>query len=365
MNFLLSGYYGFGNAGDEAVLAAILDHLGERVPDGSRFIVTAGDPAATIALHGNSRHHVDAVPRQHPRQLVQAIKACDVFISGGGSLLQDVTSLRNIVYYTSLIRLARLSRKPVMIYAQGVGPLIRPLSQKLARAAVQSARAITVRDEDSKRLLQRIGVQRKIEVTADPVWALTPATYSRQHTGDNTRAANGAAPTWGISLRPWPGYEYDPQHSSVIADGLRHARQSINARFRFLPMQGSTDRDILYGLYEAGHDEIVDTSGLHPREVMAECGRCDVMIAMRLHALIFAAAQRVPCVAINYDPKVEAQAHLIGAPLLQDLSASEMAKLPDAVQAARPIATDRLNELQRAARRNAELAVGLVRGAGL
>jgi polysaccharide pyruvyl transferase CsaB len=370
MNFLLSGYYGFGNAGDEAVLAAILDQVGDLAPGGAHFVVTAGDPAVTVALHGhhvhnNRPHRVDAVPRQHPRQLARAIKACDVFISGGGSLLQDVTSLRNIVYYTTLIRFARLSHKPVMIYAQGIGPLIRPLSQKLARAAVQSARAISVRDEDSKRLLQRIGVRRNIEVTADPVWALTPAASASRDGETNADAAPGNPATWGISLRPWPGYEYDPRHSSVIAAGLRRARETGGARFRFLPMQWSSDRDIIGGLYEAGRDELVDTSGLHPRAIMAECGRCDVMIAMRLHALIFAAAQRVPCVAINYDPKVEALAHLIGAPLLQDLSASELAKLPDAVRAARPIPTARLDELQRAARRNAELAVGLARGGRL
>jgi polysaccharide pyruvyl transferase CsaB len=362
MNFLLSGYYGFGNAGDEAVLAAILDHLGERAPDGSRFVVTAGDPAATRALHGKRSHRVDAVPRQHPRQLVQAIRLCDVFISGGGSLLQDVTSLRNIVYYTSLIRFARFSRKPVMIYAQGIGPLIRPLSQKLARAAVQSARAITVRDEDSKRLLQRIGVRRNIEVTADPVWALAPADSPMHDERIGIGAIKGNPMTWGISLRPWPGYEYNPEHSHTIADGLRRAREAGDARFRFLPMQWSTDRDILDGLYEAGHDELVNTSGLHPRHIMAECGRCDVMIAMRLHALIFAAAQGVPCVAINYDPKVEALAHLMGAPLLQDLSASELAKLPNSVQSAQPMPAERLDALQHAARRNAELAVGLARG---
>ena len=61
------------------------------------------------------------------------MKTCDAFISGGGSLLQDVTSLRNIVYYTGLIRMAGVAKKPAMIYAQGIGPLKKPLSQKLTR----------------------------------------------------------------------------------------------------------------------------------------------------------------------------------------------------------------------------------------
>jgi polysaccharide pyruvyl transferase WcaK-like protein len=88
---------------------------------------------------------------------------------------------------------------------------------------------------------------------------------------------------------------------------------------------------------------------------MAQCGRGDVMIAMRLHALIFAAAQGLPCVAVNYDPKVEALAGLISAPLLQDLSESEMARLPEAVQTAQPLSSERVQQLQASARRSAEL----------
>jgi polysaccharide pyruvyl transferase WcaK-like protein len=125
-------------------------------------------------------------------------------------LLQDVTSLRNNVYYTIVDALStRLSRKPVAVNAQGIGPLLRPLSQKLARAAVQSARVITVRDEDSKALLQRIGVRRNIEVTADPVWNLTPASSAVA----STRSGNGK--TFALSLRPWPGYEFDPAKSGT------------------------------------------------------------------------------------------------------------------------------------------------------
>jgi polysaccharide pyruvyl transferase WcaK-like protein len=123
-------------------------------------------------------------------------------------------------------------------------------------------------------------------------------------------------------------------------------------------MQASTDGPIGDSLRE-GSDETVDTQDLHPRAIMAACGNCDVMIAMRLHALIFAAAQGVACVAINYDPKVEALAKLIGAPLLQDLSESEMARLPEAVRTAQPLNRDSLQQLQASARRSAELVAQL------
>ena len=132
MNFLLSGYYGFGNAGDEAVLAAILQSILAQQAS-ARFTVTSGNPRQTVQCFNSAGTPVSAIPRQEPRALLRALRGCDAFISGGGSLLQDVTSLRNVVYYTALIRFAQVLRKPVMIYAQGVGPLRRPIAQRLAR----------------------------------------------------------------------------------------------------------------------------------------------------------------------------------------------------------------------------------------
>jgi polysaccharide pyruvyl transferase CsaB len=345
-NFFLSGYYGYDNAGDEAVLAAILEAISLRQP-GATFTVTAGDLATTVRRHSSHLHPVTAVGRQEARGLLAGIKACDVFISGGGSLLQDITSLRNIIYYTSLIRFAQLARKPVMIYAQGIGPLLRPRSQKLARIAVERARAVTVRDDDSKALLRRIGVRREIEITADPVWALQPGEFS-----------DGDSPVWAASLRPWNGYVFDPAQDPQIRDGLQSVAQKHDARWRFVPMQPESDAPIMSPLGRPG-DTLLDVNGLHPRDIMARCGNCNVMVAMRLHALIFAAAQGIPCIAISYDPKVDALSRILGAPLLTGLGPAEIARLPEAIHTAKPMEAARLETLQRAARRNAEIAVSL------
>lgn len=351
VNFFLSGYYGYDNAGDEAVLAAILDHISTIEPSAS-FTVTAGDPARTMQNHSDGRN-LRAIGRQNPKQLVPAIRACDVFISGGGSLLQDVTSVRNVVYYTSLIRFARLSRKPVMVYAQGVGPLKKPISQKLARAAMQSVRLITLRDEDSAALLRRIGVNRKIEVTADPVWAL----QRMKDEGEGQKTDSSFAKTWAVGLRSWPGEE-GTESTRRFVEALRRAATDAQARLRFFPMQYPADFAILQG---AGvkDDEIEGAPWRHPKETLRLISECDLMVAMRLHALIFAGAAQVPCVAVNYDPKVAALAHIMGAPLIENASASALEKLPLAIEETKAMNSEKLLFLQEKARRNAELAVGL------
>lgn len=338
MNFLINGYFGFANAGDEAVLSAMIGALREQRSDAT-FCATSGDVAATRALH-----NCQAVGRQKPRELMEAIKRCDVFLSGGGSLLQDVTSVRNVVYYTGVLRMARLSGKPAMMYAQGVGPLQSSLSRKLARMAFQGAEIATVRDPQSAQLLREIGVTRAVEITADPVWNLAPAS-------EVAREPKG----WVVALRSWPAAS-ERAITDIIA-ALRDAATASGATLKFLPMQPGRDDEILDNLVRP--DEKLDAKGKTPAQIVALAGRGDLMIAMRLHALIFAASQGLATVALNYDPKVSALATLLGAPILN--SPADVKQLPQLIENARPVAAATLERWRDGATRNAELAAGLGR----
>ena len=337
MKFLLNGYFGFDNAGDEAVLSAMLADLRAQSP-GATFVATSGNIAQTTQNHG-----CEAIGRQAPRELFAAISGCDVFISGGGSLVQDVTSFRNVVYYTTLLRLAKMMGKKTMVYAQGVGPLSAPKSRNLAKKAFQSADVLTVRDPESAALLREIGVTREIEITADPVWNLTFSPQPKQ------------SKTWGVALRSWP--HQDESALARIVGALRGAASSQDATLQFLAMQPGPDNEILQGLTTAG--EILETRDASPGEIVGLCAGFDLMIAMRLHALIFAASAGVPVVAMNYDPKVASLATLLGAPWLPSPSPSDLAALPALIASAKPVASEILADFRAKAKRNAELAIGL------
>jgi polysaccharide pyruvyl transferase WcaK-like protein len=210
-----------------------------------------------------------------------------------------------------------------------------------------------LRDEASKQLLLSLGVRRFTEVTADPVWALS-ATSDSEFVN---RQSSSVDPLWGVALRSWPG-EQGSESTARFVTAVRAAAKEANARLRFLPMQHPADFAILH---EAGiaESEISGGPWQHPRDTMAQTQACDLVIAMRLHALIFAAAGRVPCVAVNYDPKVEALAKLIGAPLINGAAPEDLAQLPNAIASTQPIDGERLESLRQKARRNAEFAVGL------
>lgn len=116
-DIVVSGYYGFANAGDEAMLAAMIEALTDIEP-AIKITVISGNPEDT-----RQRHGVAAVYRLNYPEIARVLAKSQLLISGGGSLLQDVTSERSLYYYLSIMMLAKKLGKPVMLYAQGIGPV--------------------------------------------------------------------------------------------------------------------------------------------------------------------------------------------------------------------------------------------------
>lgn len=189
MRYLLSGYYGEKNAGDEAILAGILQEIERRDP-GARFTVLSFDPDDTEERHGRDRELV-AIPTslRSPRLLRTVMKGADLLISGGGSFLHEADfelhgrsflfrqgKLRPVPYFLSIVLMARACGLPVMWYAQGLGPLHTRSARRLTALAASLSQALTWRDPDSARLAWQLGVRGPVQlVVPDPAYALSPA----------------------------------------------------------------------------------------------------------------------------------------------------------------------------------------------
>ena len=288
----LSGYYGFQNAGDEAVLAGLVMAFRAARPQKELEITALSiDPARTKLEHGIQSAH-----RYRLSQLLRAIARADLVLSGGGSLLQDATTGRSIFYYLAVLRVAQMLGKKTMMIAQGIGPLERKRSRRLTRSVANRCTAITVRDNTSRDLLQEIGVTRPITVTADPALLLEPEQLGPPH---DERC--------GLSLRPWRNEEQG------LADRLAEAYANAlpHVPLLFMPMHGEADSDV-QTFFAVALREHLDSairiakpgSPCNASLLMLIASRARMVIGMRLHALIFAAACSVPGVALVYDPKV-------------------------------------------------------------
>lgn len=310
---VISGYYGFRNSGDEAVLKSILTALEEESQRSNvtiEPIVLSGDPESTTSMYG-----VRAVHRMKLKEVREAIKESDGLISGGGSLLQDATGLKSIPYYLGVIKLAQWLKKPTFIYAQGIGPINRKMFNPMIRSVFKACNYVSVRDEQSAEYLRGLGLQwNQIHVVPDPVMGLPLPEAKVEEVSSVAVNAQGASvhtklPVIGVSVRFW---ESDRKELTAIAAGLKKlcSKKAVHLRFMpfHLPIDEQASRFVMEMLGDLGNkgSEVSITKDLtDPQLMLQEVSNCDVVIGMRLHSLIYAASQYVPPVGISYDPKID------------------------------------------------------------
>lgn len=372
LRIVLSGYYGFNNLGDEAILGALVQQIRALEPSAT-LVALSASPAQTRARLG-----IQAVNRMDPAAVFRAIKGSDLFVSGGGSLLQDVTGPGSVPYYLSLVWLAQRLGKRTMFLGQGVGPLNALASRWMVGRVARKADALTVRDRASQALLVRCGVpQDRVQLTADPVLAMEPLTGPA---ADEVWARIGLdpnRPTIAVSIRPWASW-YERQLKAFSAVLAQRASE-WNAQILLLPFHRPDDEGLLEELQhclitrpESHAPRVVMLEQvLQPEEMMAVLSRVDLLVGMRLHALIMGAACAVPAIALVYDPKVAAFADLAGYPTISsvsDLEHSEdvgalLARVWDSRQTLVTALKARREDWRALARRNVEVAVELARRA--
>ena len=357
---VLAGYYGMYNTGDEAILAATVNALRE-TRDDLRLVVLSADPQGTSAAY-----QLEAFNRMSPLGVCKALFHADLVLFGGGSLLQDITSRRSLVYYLAVLRLARILARRVMIYANGVGPVSWATGRRIVAEAVSSADAITVRDEDSAAELRAMGVTRQeIHVTADPVFLLKPRPRDEALAILRSQGLNGTDILW-LCLRPVPGEMWASSVIRLILEARAHGLQPV-----FFLMQEERDgaeAHRLNSLLEASRRPpvpIIKAPG--PEGALALIAEGRFLIGMRLHSLILAAMGGVPAAGVEVDPKISSflkASGLLSVPApgkvrTGDLSAV-LQKLISGEETLKRSVLARLPEFRSLARRNVDLALSLL-----
>ena len=275
MRVALSGYYGFGNHGDEAVLSGLIHGLQEH---GHEPVVLSAAPGATERLHG-----VEA--RSRTAGLLPALRSVDAVVSGGGGLLQDATSARSLAYYLAVLRLARLLGRRAVVFGQSVGPL-SSRGRRWVRSTLRGTPA-SVRDRTSAELLGSLGID--AHRGADPALIAPVAQTPRAH-------AAGGAP---VVLVPRHGF---PAHTALLVEvAERLAADGVQVRVVALHPEQDGEDAALVQRAAGGGAPLVPADF---REAFTHVAAARAVLSARLHALVFAAAAGVPHAGLVYDPKV-------------------------------------------------------------
>ncbi len=313
---LIAGYYGHRNLGDEAILRVMVEELRRGTPQ-LDITVVSSSPAETQAAH-----HVHAVRERDLPAILDAARACDLIIVGGGGLFHEYQGVQEetllsrwhwgLTYYAAFPILATLLHKRLLIAAAGVGPLQSDAGRRYTRLVFDRADAATVRDVDSRDLLAGFGVDSaRVEVTADRAWMLHVPDRAEGLARLARLGMRHGSRVVAVALRHWaPGGGAD-WHREVAAalDALVESRFAVPLFLTFQSEEDGAPRDLaiaqrIRALMRHGAGAVVAPPDLAPEEVQSLIAGADLMLAMRMHAVILAGNAALPTVALAYDPKV-------------------------------------------------------------
>ena len=295
---LICGAYGAGNIGDEAILKAIVGTLRGIDPAVSICVVTRA-PEKTRRLYNVSAVHTFDFFGIH-----NAMKKAKLFISGGGSLIQNVTSRRSLRYYLWTLRHAKKCGCKVLMYGCGVGPLDGKSDiLRTAETINRCVDAVTLRDRLSAELLRKIGVTKpEVTLAADPVLSLDACS---QEEADEFLSKSGVSPEGDYALfclRPWQGLD---EHLDAVVQAINFAHDALGLTPVFMTLNRSIDLETAHRAAGAADAPCVILPAVTSAELcMGVMKKMRLVVSMRMHAVLFAAAVGVPTVGISYDPKV-------------------------------------------------------------
>lgn len=332
---IISGAHGLGNIGDDAALSGILSDLRSLDPS-MPVCVLSRNPKETAETHG-----VESIHSFRIFKLLSRLKRSSLFISGGGSLIQDVTSTRSLLYYLLCLRLAKAGGCSVMMYGCGIGPVKGKRNRlRCGKCINRCVDAITLRDTDSLEELRALGVERpEISLSCDPAMLTEKATAEELDSFMESRGLKKDGRYLCFCLRSWEGFgEKAPLFGSAADYALeRHGLESLFFSLNF-------KEDAEAARTALAHCKGSFVSITQPMSAPLAAGlisRMRALVSMRLHPLIFAAGSSVPSVGIVYDPKVSAFLRYIGQEnfaQLDTLEEEELFRLIDTAVGALPAA---------------------------
>jgi len=359
---IISGYYGFNNIGDDAMLMAIINNL-RMYNESLKIIVLSKNPMET-----RSMYWVNSINRVNIFNVFMAMRNARLFIYGGGNIIQDNTSTRSLLYYLGTILLAKLMKLKVMFYANGIGPLNKINNKNLTRKILNQVDVITLREKLSLCELESLNINRpNIVLTADPALTVEPGPLSDVDEIFKKEGIDCQGPFIGFSVRRWQGYE---KYEKVIAQAADYALEKYGLTPLFIPMHYPDD---IYEIEKVvslmkGKGYIIRNKYTVP-QTLGIISRTQLLIGMRLHALIFAASLGIPLIGLVYEPKIEGflqYVDQVSAGHVKDLEYDKLKALIDQVWNNRAKISDKLKsdifDLKQKALENAKIAVNLVNG---
>ncbi len=290
---VIFGYHGFKNLGDEVILRSMIASLRQNEPDRGITVLSAS-PRLTEA-----RYSVRAVARRAPLSYLAAIMRAKTMYVGGGSLLQSETSHRSLCYYAFFIRFAKLLRKEVVFFANGIEALPKKDNKMVARLLGGTV-AITLRDSASYgrtlSLVRTLPAHKRpsVMLTADSGFLVKSCEKGRLDALlKELQGADSQKPYFVLSTN---GCKKARKREKAIEKAIELACEKGYVPI-FLSMQPTVDSKRLKRLARRLHQKRgikATVTAPSAEEAVGILSRASFLITSRLHPMIFASTCNLP-----------------------------------------------------------------------
>ncbi|AKB34387.1 Polysaccharide pyruvyl transferase [Methanosarcina siciliae HI350] len=246
------------------------------------------------------------------KEYIRSLEICDFVCIGGGNLLMTLNNNYWAVKINRLVKLAKKKNKKIFIISVGAGPILSKKAQKLFSDTLSMADYITVRDENSKILLEdTLNVRQHIEVSGDPALLL-----------DNVREGftNKEKKNIAISVIPFgkkdffnlKWYKESNYYMEMYKKLIVYLYNKNPNIVFYLFSSAYTDYEVILQLEKQIKEEnekiteenlkVVYIKSLD--DLLEFYQKQDLVIGTRMHSLIIAFTQLIPIIAISWQDKV-------------------------------------------------------------
>ncbi|NLM75841.1 MAG: polysaccharide pyruvyl transferase CsaB [Clostridiaceae bacterium] len=324
------GYYGYKNSGDEAILHSILNSF-RKIDPSLNYVVFSKNTKET-----RKTYLVESINRFNILKVYKCLRRSRLFLAGGGSLIQDCTSTRSIIFYLGILRMAKRAGSKTMLFSNGIGPIRKPFNRHLAKLVLNELTAISLRDSKSFEEIKTLGIDKPyVYLTSDPAILMEPCEKSSVDKLIADEQIPADKKLVGFSIRKWGDTKYYDKIAKIADFCVEH----LNLHPVFIPMQYPCDLDASLAIAKLMKHPATIIKGMYcPPTMLGFVSRLEILVGMRLHSLIYAANQCIPMVGLVYEPKVEAFLKEINQPSAgkpEDLNEIETCTLIEEVLANR------------------------------
>lgn len=289
LDYMISGYYGRNNFGDNLTLNRLMEHL----KDYRGTVLTCDFSNTDVPAGVHLIHRFDLL------KIRKAMKRTKVFLFGSGSILQDATSSRSLFYYYFIMKMALHYHCKTMLYANGIGPINHPKNRKNIARILKRIDLLTIRDQDSIDLLHQLQPDQTAHLTQDDAFSYNIDSVQSIPLGENAKGRTVVGVNFKFS-------DSEDPKIRQIAEALKELSARHNLYYLLIPYHLSQDlapmRELLHLLGDCAE---LSTASYDPDMLIRYAANCKFQIVERLHGQIVSSMLGQPFLPIDYDPKTK------------------------------------------------------------